>query len=196
MIIYIAPNDVKLKDITLRVAKHHQIRVVAVNEALLLEEKELNEGPDFHYYKGAYTFGDAETIWVVGHGNVKEIGDKDKGVTMPPEEVVSFLISTVINENPGKYTGSIVIDTCYSATPNSEHQSFVDRVYEILKKSELKNATVGGWPGVISGPISGGVTKLDGVALRDGQDGFCWGGGKAPDRTRDQIIKLIGIKKT
>jgi hypothetical protein len=187
MIIYIAPQDKEMRKKTLEFAKTNEVRMIEVDDTLVIEE--VNKGKNLRYLNESYMFTDAETIWIVGHGNAVEIGDKSKGVTMKADDLVSLLLSTVIADGK-KYHGSIVIDTCKSGVNDGGGKTFADRVYEKLK--DLPKATVGGWVGSVSGPISGGVVKLDGMAFR-GEAGFAWAGGKQPDNIDHQVLgKLAG----
>jgi len=159
--------------------------MIEVDASLLISTEEANKGQNIRYVEGAYKFGDAETIWIVGHGNALEIGDKSGGVGMNADQLVSLLVSAVIADAK-KYRGSIVIDTCKSGVNDGDGKTFADRVYEKLEK-QLQNATVGGWKGNVSGPISGGVVKCDGKALM-GEAGFVWAKGKQPDNVDHQVL--------
>jgi hypothetical protein len=185
MIIYIAPKDTEMREKTLGFAKSSQVRMVDVEEGNVLGLEDANKGKAIHYAENSYRFGDAETIWIVGHGNEDEIGDKSKGVTMTAKDLVSLLVASVI-ANANKYHGSIVIDTCKSGSLDGKGTTFADRVYEQLK-IQLPKATVGGWKGNVSGPISGGKVVLNGQALQ-GEAGFVWGGGVQPNNGDHTVL--------
>lgn len=177
MIIYIAPKDAKLYQRTLTYAQENKIRMIVVDDNGLFEE--VNKAKALHYdHSQTYMFGDAETMWIVGHGNQEVIGDKSGGVTIRADDLVRFLKSTVITQ-PNKYRGSIVIDTCKSGVRNDERTTFADRVYEGLV-GDFAKVTVGGWIGSAHGRISGGATTLLGEEF-SGDEGFAWAKRIRPD---------------
>jgi len=170
MIIYVAPKDANMRQRTLEYAQKNKIRMIEVDKNLTFQE--VNKGKKLRYaIDGAYAFGEAETIWIVGHGNTEEIGDQSKGVTLTSDSLVSFLKSIVIADGK-KYHGSIVIDTCKSGVRNDQKTTFADRVYDGLK-IDFPNVTAGGWIGSVHGPISGGETALLGEGF-SGNEGFAW----------------------
>ncbi|MGH9756018.1 MAG: hypothetical protein ACREA2_24825 [Blastocatellia bacterium] len=187
MIIYVAPKDADMYKRTLKYAQENKIRMIVVNESGLFEE--VNKAKSYHYDSSqTYMFGEAETMWIVGHGNTEEIGDKKGGVTITADSLVSFLKSTVIAQG-NKYRGSIVIDTCKSGVRNDQKTTFADRVFNGLT-SDFPKATVGGWIGSVHGRISGGRIELMGQEF-SGDEGFAWANRKRPEvGDHDVLAKL------
>jgi hypothetical protein len=185
MIIYVAPDDNKLYKRTLTYAQGKSISMWTIDQSKLLSE-EVNKAKSFRYLNGGYNFGDAETVWVVGHGNERVIGDKsNSGVTLNAEDLAAIIKAVAINR---KYKGAIVIDTCKSGVKN-DSLSFADAAYKSLK-NDFTNIHVGGWKGSVSGPIGGGQVELSPNWFVK-EAGFAWGGGKVPGTEAHEILAKL-----
>lgn len=182
MIIYIAPDDTKMYERTLAYAQQKKIKMLVVNKDLLIAAQPVGgTHPDFN--------SDSETVWIVGHGNEKEIGDKtNKGVTFTPTTMASFVISTLIVDGK-KYKGSIVLDTCESGVFDEQRKTFADQVYDQISK-QLPGATVGGWIGGASGPISGGKVTLTDEVFKQ-EEGFAWAYRKPPENQNHDVLAAL-----
>ena len=188
MIIYIAPQDKRMYQRTLEFAKKNEIRMVVMGEDGFLKLDDANAGRKIHYLNGDYLFGDRETIWIVGHGNEREIGDEKGGVTINAEDLAGILKSIFLIHG-NKYRGSIVIDTCRSGVKGGDRKTFADNVYGGLK-GDFPHVTVGGWIGDAVGPISGGRTELLGQEFSK-DDGFAWANRIRPEvGDHDVLAKL------
>jgi hypothetical protein len=180
MIVYVAPQDTKLQGRTENFAKANSVRMVVADDNKLIGE-DIIKAKKVRYFSNSYIFGEAETVWVVGHGNERVIGDKQGGVTLNASDIASIVKTLITNRS---YRGSIMIDTCKSGV-KSEDKSFADAVYENLK-NDFENIHVGGWKGSVHGPIGGGQVELNGLTFKE--RGFAWAGGKAPRIEAHEIL--------
>jgi len=187
MIIYVAPGDKEMYERTLKYAKEKGVRMIVVSKDRLF--KEVHSAQKHRYDSvGGYNFGKSETIWIVGHGNEDEIGDKTSaGVGLDAEYLVSFLKSTLITDKA--YQGSIVIDTCKSGVMDDRRKTFADKVFDGMK-SDFQNVTVGGWIGNAKGAISQGRTELTEEVFK-GEEGFAWAHRTPPSTQSHDVLARL-----